>query len=61
MEETVFRLEKDDKSSKKKKEERGNILRENALTERKLAICRTAIERNTRSVILAVKRLELSR
>ncbi len=32
-----------------------------ALVERKLAICRTAIEKNSRSIELAVKRLELSR
>ena len=29
--------------------------------ERKLAICKSAIEKNTRSIELAVKRLELSR
>ena len=45
----------------KVRKERGEILRAKALTERKLAICRTAIEKNTRSVLLAVKRLELSR
>ena len=39
----------------------GEILRAKALTERKLAICRSAIEKNTRSIDLAVKRLELSR
>ena len=32
-----------------------------ALVERKLAICRSAIEKNSRSIELAVKRLELSR
>ena len=61
LEKTVFRLEDDDKASKKTKAARGEILRAKALTERKLAICKSAIERNTRSVKLAVKRLELSR
>ena len=61
LEQTVFRAEGDEGASAKTKKARGEILRAKALTERKLAICKSAIERNTRSVKLAVKRLELSR
>ena len=60
LRETVFESN-DEKESKKMRKKNGEILRAKALTERKLAICRSAIEKNTRSIDLAVKRLELSR
>ena len=60
LRETIFESN-DDKESKKTRKKNGEILRAKALTERKLAICRSAIEKNTRSIDLAVKRLELSR
>ena len=60
LRETVFESN-DEKESKKMRKKNGEILRAKALTERKLAIVRSAIEKNTRSIDLAVKRLELSR
>ena len=60
LRETVFESN-DEKESKKTRKKNGEILRAKALTERKLAIVRSAIEKNTRSIDLAVKRLELSR
>eukprot|EP00092_Neocalanus_flemingeri_P030332 GFUD01032927.1.p1 GENE.GFUD01032927.1~~GFUD01032927.1.p1 ORF type:complete len:1231 (+),score=335.13 GFUD01032927.1:198-3890(+) len=60
LKETVFQLN-DEKEPKKLRRKNGEILRAKALTERKLAICKSAIEKNTRSIDLAVKRLELSR
>lgn len=60
LKETVFQLN-DENMSKKSRKRNGEILRAKALTERKLAICKSAIEKNTRSIDLAVKRLELSR
>ena len=60
LRETVFESN-DEKESKRMRKKNGEILRAKALTERKLAICRSAIEKNNRSIDLAVKRLELSR
>ena len=60
LRETVFESN-DEKESKRTRKKNGEILRAKALTERKLAICRSAIEKNNRSIDLAVKRLELSR
>ena len=60
LKETIFESN-DDKESRKARKKNGEILRAKALVERKLAICRSAIEKNTRSIELAVKRLELSR
>lgn len=58
LQEKVFN---DKNANKKSRKKNGEILRAKALTERKLAICKSAIEKNTRSIELAVKRLELSR
>ena len=60
LKEKVFESN-DDKESKRSRKKNGEILRAKALVERKLAICKSAIEKNTRSIELAVKRLELSR
>ena len=60
LKETIFESN-DEKESRKMRKKNGEILRAKALVERKLAICRSAIEKNTRSIDLAVKRLELSR
>ena len=60
LKEKVFESN-DEKESKKSRKKNGEILRAKALVERKLAICKSAIEKNTRSIELAVKRLELSR
>ena len=60
LKEKVFESN-DDKESKKARKKNGEVLRAKALVERKLAICKSAIEKNTRSIDLAVKRLELSR
>lgn len=60
LKESVFDLE-DDLVNKAAKKKRGEVLRAKAVTERKLAICRSAITKNSRSIELAVKRLELSR
>ena len=60
LKEKVFESN-DEKESKRSRKKNGEILRAKALVERKLAICKSAIEKNTRSIELAVKRLELSR
>ena len=60
LKEKVFESN-DEKESKRSRKKNGEILRAKALVERKLAICKSAIEKNTRSIDLAVKRLELSR
>ena len=60
LKEKVFESN-DEKESRKSRKKNGEILRAKALVERKLAICKSAIEKNTRSIELAVKRLELSR
>ena len=51
----------DKKVSKKKKASRNVILKQKALVEKKLSILKSAIEKNPKSIRLAVKRLELSR
>jgi len=61
LQETNFQPNADKKESKKSRKEKCRIIRAKALTERKLAICKSAIEKNSRSIELAVKRLELSR
>jgi len=60
LKESVFDLEEEPLSRAAKKK-RGEVMRAKAVTERKLAICRAAIQKNSRSIQLAVKRLELSR
>merc|ERR1719186_1439768 len=57
---SVFQVN-DENETRKSRKKRGEVLRAKALTERKLAICKAAIEKNTRSIKLAVKRLELSK
>ena len=47
LQEKVFN---DKNSNKKSRKKNGEILRAKALTERKLAICKSAIEKNTRSI-----------
>jgi hypothetical protein len=51
LKETIFELD-DDLGNKTSKRKRGEVLRAKALTERKLAICRSAIEKNSRSIKL---------
>jgi hypothetical protein len=51
LKETIFELD-DDPGNKRSKKKRGEVLRAKALTERKLAICRSAIEKNSRSIKL---------
>ena len=51
LKETIFELD-DDLGNKTSKKKRGEVLRAKALTERKLAICRSAIEKNNRSIKL---------
>ena len=49
------------KQKKKKAASRNVILKQRALVEKKLSILKTAIEKNPKSIPLAIKRLDLSR